>query len=77
MRSKIGGRRVLTKSDANLPKKLILSDQDYREFLTNPSSYAAIENVNNMTRTTGQYLNRMNTALKEVVNLLEKEINNK
>ncbi|MEB8327723.1 DUF6090 family protein [Flavobacteriaceae bacterium KMM 6897] len=77
MRSEIGGKRVLTKTDPNLPEKLILSDHDYREFLTNPSSYAAIENANNMTRTTGQYLNRMNNALKEIVILLEKEVKKK
>ena len=72
MRSKIGGRAVLTESNAKLPKNLKLSEEEFRSFLVNPNSYAAIENAHNMTNTTLGYLKRINTSIIEVIDLLEK-----
>lgn len=73
MRSKVGGRTVLTDRDSNLPENLRLSDQAYLSFLTQASTYAAIENSCYMNLNMKDYLQRMSNSAKDLIKLLEEK----
>lgn len=71
MRSKVGGKSVLTTREGGLPRNLRLSDKEYIRFLTEPHTYATIENSCSINRQMNQYLKRMSAASKELIKLLE------
>lgn len=71
MRSKVGGREILTSRRNDIPENLRMSDEAYFQFLTQPDTYAAIENSCSMNRQMNRYLKQMNTSSKALIKLLK------
>ena len=73
LRKEIGTSEILTTPNEMLPQKFRVSEKEFWEIISRPSTFATLDNSLQMKVNRIDYMNRINNGMTEVIEFLEDE----